>query len=561
MKKIFLHISLIWICAQGFSQNINPEIFKGRGKKLIEMGWDIPTAAYVKDNIASMEKTPFDGLCFRYNDDAPLAFEKRLWTEAEMNFNVLGQIQWGDKLTNNFLQLWGQSKFNDPDWYDDELWKIVVSNMKMFSKAMKLSRSKGVFFDSEFYFHNETHSPWQYNSTIFPNKDFNTVKLKVRQRGKEFISAIQSEMPNIDFMFTYLIGMAWAQSGQSVDNLSTTNYALLPAFFDGMLEGATQGAVFIEGNEGSYSYDETRKFTSGYEYIRNENTGSINLIAGEIRSKFNSQGQIAMALYVDQLYGRDGTGWSENYYSNWFVHNVYNGLLTSDQYVWCYSESIDWWLNKDLPSGISDSMSAAKTRLLEGRSLGFDMVKLDNYWEIAQAAFVDNPRVEITSPMNNASSNRDFTITVETSQPVAKVEFYINSRKIGEDNSKPYTYNVTNLRTGEYTLFAMAHTSDKNHISSNPVNIDVALTTANLEGGNSLQQEFVIFPNPAKSEIFLEGKMEEKTLYKIISIDGRLIETGVVRDYPISIVNLRQGMYIIKLTNDASETVLRFEKE
>lgn len=483
-------ILLVGVNTICLSQVTDPNLFKSKGKKIVEIGWDIPTATYIRDNITAMETKPFDGVCFRINDDEapPLAFEKRYWTESEMNFPVLGQIAWGNKLTNNFLQLWGQSKDNAPDWYDDELWNMVVANMKLFSKALKLSRSKGVFFDPEFYFHNETHSPWIYNSTVFPGKNFTTVKSKVRQRGREFIVSLQTEMPNLEFLSYYLLGIAWAQSEQSVDNLPNASYALLPAFVDGMLDGATKGAVFIEGNEGSYGYDETRKFSQGYNYIKNASTGAINLLAADVRDKFRTQGQVAMALYIDQLYGRYGGGGavqSPAYYNSWFSHNVYNGMLIADQYVWCYSEDMDWWNNINLPVDISSTLRTVKTKFTQGQSLGFDMVKFSDYWGSGQATLVSSPTVNIASPRNNDITSSAFRITVETSQPVSKIEFYVNSTKVGEDSSSPYTFDTINLAAGGHTLFAMAFAADGNHTSSNPVNIDVKA----LESGSIYELE------------------------------------------------------------------------
>jgi hypothetical protein len=34
-------------------------------KKLIEYGWDVPTPQQMRDDLAAMEKRPFDGLIFR----------------------------------------------------------------------------------------------------------------------------------------------------------------------------------------------------------------------------------------------------------------------------------------------------------------------------------------------------------------------------------------------------------------------------------------------------------------------------------------------------------------
>lgn len=69
------------------------------------------------------------------------------------------------------------------------------------------------------------------------------------------------------------------------------------------------------------------------------------------------------------------------------------------------------------------------------------------------------PTVAITSPTNNASflPNSNITITANASDSggrVSKVEFFNGATKLGEDLTAPYSYNWTNVPSGQYNITA-----------------------------------------------------------------------------------------------------------
>ncbi len=49
-----------------------------------------------------------------------------------------------------------------------------------------------------------------------------------------------------------------------------------------------------------------------------------------------------------------------------FEHNVYYALTTSDQYVWCYSERMNWWQDQ-VPDGAEAAVQAARDAIAQGR--------------------------------------------------------------------------------------------------------------------------------------------------------------------------------------------------
>jgi len=114
-----------------------------------------------------------------------------------------------------------------------------------------------------------------------------------------------------------------------------------------MFEGLNPGATIIDGNEPSYYIDDTRKFVENtdqtdYKFCRFD--GPKSLCDPAILKKWHSQGQVAMAPYLENCYNRYTPNvWSTpDYQSKWMTHNIYNSLMTTDQYVWIYIESMDF---------------------------------------------------------------------------------------------------------------------------------------------------------------------------------------------------------------------------
>ena len=47
-------------------------------------------------------------------------------------------------------------------------------------------------------------------------------------------------------------------------------------------------------------------------------------------------------------------------------------LTTSDEYVWCYSERMNWWQN-EIPDGVEGAIRSARKKVADGQPLGFDI--------------------------------------------------------------------------------------------------------------------------------------------------------------------------------------------
>jgi hypothetical protein len=353
-------------------------------KKIIEYGWDVPYPDFVRDNVREMEKRPFEGIIFRTNG-FDHTFDVRPWNKSDLQpqLDTLAQIKW-QKFTDNFLTLYAANKWK-MDWFNDDQWKIITENVKLFSLAVRTGNCVGVCFDPEPY----GDDPWVYPGQ-YKDKSFDEVAAQVQRRGRQLITALQEHTPQLKVLSFFQLGL-FREIVDEPDpairqqKLLKRWMVLLPAFYMGMLEGASPNTVFIDGNESAYYYEDPDEYYRAYHLIRQR---VQSLVPEALRPKYNAQVQAGMALYIDQALGKRTTPTTGHYLSpeqqlKFFEHNVYYALTTSDEYVWCYSERMNWWLppekagpDRALPPGVEDAFVSARQKYEAGKPLGYDIADM-----------------------------------------------------------------------------------------------------------------------------------------------------------------------------------------
>ena len=344
-------------------------------KKLIEYGWDVPPPDFVRQHIREMEQRPFDGLIFRMPDGFGQAFTVAKWDEAKFATALedLRAIQWGS-FTDNFIVTWAASTM---DWFSDEDWATVRRNVGMMAQAAAAGRCKGLCFDPEPYGNN----PWAYSEAAHRNeKSFAQYEAQVRKRGAQFMRAITARKPDAVVHTFFLLSIvrqiaADPDPAKRASLLAHHSYGLLPAFLNGMLDAAGPKVVITDGNENSYYYTEPLSYYTSYHWMRQ---GALAFVAPENVPKYQSQVQVSQALYVDHVFNLRGPGrWlsaalSPEDRARWFEQNVYYALATADEYVWCYSEKMNWWKSEGIPPGLPEAIASARAKIARGQPLGFD---------------------------------------------------------------------------------------------------------------------------------------------------------------------------------------------
>jgi hypothetical protein len=361
-------------CVGGLSWFAGPADAQALDKKLIEYGWDVPAPDFILAHVREMEQRPFDGLIFRLQGGNN-ALESAPWDEARFaaDYDNLAKIQW-EKFTDNFVIMLAASS---QDWFEDAHWTAIEHNVGLVAKAAKIARCVGICFDAEPYGNN----PWAYPTAAHKDaKSFADCEAMARKRGTQFVKAIERELPNPQILTFFQLSLFGdlcrpMKPEDRAAKLAKNSYALLPAFLNGMVEGAGPGVVIIDGNENAYYYSDSASYFDVYHLMTQR---ALHLVEPALRPKYHNQVQAGQALYIDQYFGLRTNKVLGNYMTakeqpRWFEHNVYWALYTADRYVWCYSERMDWWKNKDVPAGAEDAIRSARTKISAGDPLGFDL--------------------------------------------------------------------------------------------------------------------------------------------------------------------------------------------
>ena len=321
-----------------------------------------------------MTQRPFDGLIFKLEGGGKV-LEPTPWDEAKFagDYEALEAINWGS-FTDNFVIMWAAS---DQDWFNDEHWTAIEHNVRLVTRAARIADCKGVCFDAEPY----GTDPWQYQDAVHrETKSFSEYEAKVRERGARFLEVIQEELPDPVIMTFFVLSFhrdlcVPMNPAMRAARLMKHHYGLLPAFWEGMLDAAAPATSIVDGNEGAYYYTDSRQHFEAYHTIAER---ARYLVSEDRWPAYRSHVRVGQALYIDQYFGlRDrkvpGHYMTPEERPQWFEHNAFWSLYTTDRYVWCYSERMNWWTNKDVPPGCEEAIRAAREKIDKHHPLGFDI--------------------------------------------------------------------------------------------------------------------------------------------------------------------------------------------
>ncbi len=375
ISRLLVLVSISAVLAQPLAKS--NEVTLPLGKKLIQYGWDVPTTEQVRRNIGRMERRPFDGVVFRLEGGGNV-LEPEEWAQErfEKDYRNAQRIRWG-RFTDNFVIMWAAS---DQDWFNDAHWENIVNNVRRVTRAAWLAGCVGVCFDPEPYGNN----PWDYtNAAHRDTKTFNEYQEVVRQRGAQFVRAIETELPDPQiltlFQLSYFPGLTRPMDPeQRQEALSKEHYALLPAFLEGMLTGSQPGTRIIDGNEGAYYYRNREQYFEKYHQITQS---ALHLIPEELHDLYRGKVRVGQAVYIDQYFGlRDqrvlGHYLAPEQRPLWFEHNLYWALQTADRYVWCYNERMNWWEDENIPQGCEEAIRSARRKIAYGQPLDIDLAPI-----------------------------------------------------------------------------------------------------------------------------------------------------------------------------------------
>ena len=393
MKKLFSFLVSMGISGLALSQIIyHPPV-----KKLIEFSWRSPTTMEYNDNKELYDSGPFDGISLKLSEEvgAGNIFMVDKWKEVseetrEKELEIIHAIANSIKLKDNFLVLYGASQM---DWFSDEDWNIAETYIRYATSLARIGNFKGIIWDPEPY--KPGKNPWKMSEQPDTgNRSYYDYYLQVRKRGSQFIQAIQDEFPGLTILSLrefsdYQTASPFSQAILPLDNFDKSRkdlenawWALHLPFTIGILDAINENVKFIDGNEEAYYY------TSAIEYfkVRNEIFNDTRaLLPPGLHHKFKSSYYLGHAVSTDYIAGNwagllngfpyrlsgQGSALSPEERALWFEHNLYYALLTSDEYVWLYSEDMNWWTGERVPEGFREALNRARKKVKNVEPLGF----------------------------------------------------------------------------------------------------------------------------------------------------------------------------------------------
>lgn len=334
----------------------------GAEKKLIEWGWDQPTAAYLREHIRAMEERPFDGVVLdvkyrRDGKDASFAWtcfgRERIEPAAVSRAIADLQATAFRRFTDNFL------RFNtcpgDVDLFGD--WSAIVANAALGARIAREGALKGWMFDVEQY----NRPLWEYGKAEHrADRSFGAYARQARIRGRAVMRAVAREYPDIVILLTFGHSLIQAQveRGKRPEEAS---YALLPAFLDGMIEEAPPTTTIVDAFEMAYPYTERGQFLEAFHLIRSRAAAQ-----SADPDRYRRAVRAGFGLWIDHDWR--GRGWHTE--PGAFAKNLRTpegletalreALSVSDRYVWLYSEKLNWWTGKNVPAAYLEAVARAR---------------------------------------------------------------------------------------------------------------------------------------------------------------------------------------------------------
>ena len=228
------------------------------------------------------------------------------------------------------------------DWFD-ERWPIIAENVGVYASVARAAGFKGLMLDFEEYqadhnplykyFYHKVFKDYRERNGLAP-KSLAEYLAQVRQCGRQMMAAITKAYPDITMFMIPDTG--W---------VGHRHYDLLPAFVDGILEGAGPRVKLIDGIEQGYPKQTYAEFMQLRQTAEKE--GPRLSAMPELYRRRMMFGCSIWVDYKPEVFG----GWhtardelEQNFRSPVRLeHALYNALTATDKYVFLYVCHPDYW--------------------------------------------------------------------------------------------------------------------------------------------------------------------------------------------------------------------------
>ena len=320
-------------------------------KKFIELGWDIPSTALLRESWREMEKTtPFDGVMLKVEPrdeqgrklSSEAIWDARPWKRAWLQEPLadLKSCRFA-RFTDNFVRF--NATPGNLDWADDAGWAALADKAGHCAWLMKETGGKGLAIDFESYGAN------QFQFAAGKGRTFAETTGLARRRGAQFAQAIAREFPQAVLLALWMNSInLQAGANDAPDTLlASAGYGLLPAFIDGLIEAAPPSMILVDGCENGYYMDSAEDYLRAAHEMRSWTGGAIRLVSPANRPKYRQQVQAGFGFYLDMFLNNATNQYYRGPLNGSRLARLERNLAfardAADEYVWIYGEQCRWW--------------------------------------------------------------------------------------------------------------------------------------------------------------------------------------------------------------------------
>ena len=318
-------------------------------KHLIQLGWDQPTTAFVRDHWEEMEKgSPFDGLVVVLHADhaGRVINENAILDATPWPRSVLAAARRDlracafTRFRHNFIRV--NSTPGKLDWFDDQQWQAAAAHLGHVAWLCRESGFKGICYDTEVY------GAKQYGWNPATGRSFPETQAQARQRGREVMRAMAAEYPAITVWGLWLFSLNRDAGGGDWEKvLREDGYGLWPAFLNGWLDALPPEARLVDGMEDAYYFKKEKQFAATHAELR-DGPAVRRLVAPENQAKYRAQVRVSFGIYLDAYLDRLGTKYAlparrGGTRLQRLASTLATARATADDYVWLYNEQVRWW--------------------------------------------------------------------------------------------------------------------------------------------------------------------------------------------------------------------------
>jgi hypothetical protein len=276
------------------------------------------------------------------------------WSQVSSAVDDLKRVQWAH-VTDNFL--WyrvsdaSQSGDFDTRYAVDPAssndWAVVAQNAALCARLCREGGLKGFIIDTEQYTKYASAEEYPFGRGT---------PATWRERGRQWIEAVQSEYPGIVLIFFF----SW---GPESEPGGWTHYGNLKYFMNGILAGVQSPTRIIHGWESTFWWGGQRYMggdqndPNSYNHYpgnRTDYAGARNDIKNVWRNlsdnptKYDQFVEAGMAAYADSDPFNLWPGWPSGFLTSWTWSNVPYTLAYSDSYVWVWAAHTHYAATKDV---------------------------------------------------------------------------------------------------------------------------------------------------------------------------------------------------------------------